>query len=476
MGTLIKKKSKRMEAPGLTRSAKQQGLQMPTAHATPDHTADARMTGVWFGAIVLLYIILRIHSLPIPLDRDEGIFGYAGQRISEGGKPYLDVFDHKPPGVFYVFALALKIFPATAIGIHLFLAIYNLFTLLAVALLIRARFNDRRAWLAGAFCYAVFSASPSIQGFTASTEMLMLLPITLSVLLAVVGKKRNSSGLVILSGAAGAGAFWIKQTSATAVGFAVLYLAFTPWLDTVEAEDSVPRRVRDVMLWLLGAFAISGLITSYFYLVGLFREFWYWSFTHNALYTAQVRLSDTLTADRDALLNILRGDFPIVLLGIAAAVWGWRKRTADAVFVTGFLLFSMAGTFPGFGYAHYFAQLAPAVAIAAGWALSIIPSRRSGRPGAAFYLALIAVAGVPLVVHSDYFVELTPQAFSRKFFNQNPFPESEQLSAFLAAQTTESDHIFIFGSEPQILLEAHRKSASPFAMIYPLTRSFPRYL
>src|SRR4051812_12012355 len=95
-----------------------------------------------FAAIVVVYIAFRFHSLPIPLDRDEGMFGYAGQRILEGGKLYVDAVDHKPPGVFYLYALALSFFPPTAMGIHLFLAIYNFLTLVAVALLLRIRFPN----------------------------------------------------------------------------------------------------------------------------------------------------------------------------------------------------------------------------------------------------------------------------------------------------------------------------------------------
>ncbi|MFH1361666.1 MAG: hypothetical protein ABIH69_03330, partial [bacterium] len=46
--------------------------------------------------IVVVYILLRINIVGIPLDRDEGLFAYAGQVILRGGLPYLDVLEMKP--------------------------------------------------------------------------------------------------------------------------------------------------------------------------------------------------------------------------------------------------------------------------------------------------------------------------------------------------------------------------------------------
>ena len=84
---------------------------------------------VWI-AICLVYILIRLNTVSIPLDRDEGIFGYAGQVILNNGLPYRDVFDHKPPVAFYLNALALLFVPPTSTGIHTFLHVYNFLTLI----------------------------------------------------------------------------------------------------------------------------------------------------------------------------------------------------------------------------------------------------------------------------------------------------------------------------------------------------------
>ena len=430
----------------------------------------------WAGValIALVYGLLRIHALAIPLDRDEGAFGYIGQRILEGGLPYRDGIDHKPPGVFYLYALGLSMVPATASGIHAFLHAYNFLTLAVVMLLLRERFHSRTAVLGGGFCYALFSASPAIQGFTASSEMFMLLPIASCLLLAVAGARRGRWELLLLSGAAGGAAFWIKQTSLTAVAFAPLFLMLRSYLDEGTPADRIlSRRLLDLSAWLGGAAAVSAIVMARFYSAGLFQEFLYWSFTHNVVYTGQVPFSQTLSGLGSAIGGILRGDFPMIVLGLAAVGWGFRSHKTGSAFVLGFLLCSAAGTLPGLAYRHYFAQIAPAVAVAAGWGLSLLAAQFRLRTALAA-AALLAVP--PLAVHADYFVKGTPAEISRTYFGLNPFPESEELAAYLASRTAPQDRIFIFGSEPQILLEAGRRSATPMIMAYPLTRVFPRYL
>jgi hypothetical protein len=91
-----------------------------------------RPAAVAFIVIVALYVALRLPGIGVPLDRDEGVFGYMGQLILDGGLPYRDAVDHKPPVSFYINALALCFVPPTARGIHVFLLVYNFLTLVCI--------------------------------------------------------------------------------------------------------------------------------------------------------------------------------------------------------------------------------------------------------------------------------------------------------------------------------------------------------
>lgn len=386
------------------------------------------------GIITIIYTLLRVNSLGIPLDRDEGVFGYAGQRILEGGLPYLDVVDHKPPGVFYLYALALRFFSPTPQGVHWFLHTYNFLTLLAIWFLMKRRFSSDWAPFWGALCYAVFSASPPIQGFTASTEILMLLPIVISLLLVVETDIRPGVWLLLASGAAGAAAFWIKQTALTSVAFTGFYFATTSRKTDSARVGRLPlEALRRLLWWCAGGAIVTGLIAGYFKAAGIFSEFVYWSFTHNIVYAGQVSLSGNLSAWIQALGTIVREDFVVVGLGFVAVFWNLKRRKAESLFALGFLLFCLAGTLPGLSYAHYFAQIAPAVAVGSGWALSTVSESGAVRSRFAILAVSLALVLVPVWVHRDYFLESTPNRVSRHYFGLNPFPESAELSEYLAS-------------------------------------------
>jgi len=67
----------------------------------------------WAFPILLLVLsyLLHLPSSPhvAPMGADSGIFAYGAEQMLDGKLLYRDVWDHKPPGVFYVNALAILI-------------------------------------------------------------------------------------------------------------------------------------------------------------------------------------------------------------------------------------------------------------------------------------------------------------------------------------------------------------------------------
>ncbi len=428
--------------------------------------------------IVTLYVAMRLPGIAVPLDRDEGTFGLMGQVINRGGLPYHDAIDHKPPAAFYLNALALHFVPPTAEGIHIFVLLYNLLTLVCVFLLAKALFRSVAAALWCAFGYAVFSASPAIQGFTASTEMYSLLPGVVSLLLAVLWAERRRTSLALLSGIAGAIACWTKQTAFTSVLFAFLFLCVAGYSRRDEASAS--RRWPDVLAgpawWLGGATFFSAAVALWFYAHGIYQEFVYWCFTYELSY-ARVPLSETLQTIPHRLTAIGRGDGILAVAGLAVTFWSLDQGKRHGYFLLGFLGLSFLGTIPGYSFRHYFVQLAPAVALAGGYAIFVLLARVR-TPAARTALAalfIVLIPGVSVAANRSYFLNDDPDDISRNFFGDNPFPESPLLATYLAGATRESDRVLIVGSEPQILFYAQRQSPSPFIMFYPLTDANPHY-
>ncbi|MEJ2552166.1 MAG: hypothetical protein P8Z34_15955, partial [Anaerolineales bacterium] len=67
----------------------------------------------WVFPILLLVFSYLRHwpSSPhvAPMGADSGIFAYGAEQMLDGKLLYRDVWDHKPPAVFYVNALAILI-------------------------------------------------------------------------------------------------------------------------------------------------------------------------------------------------------------------------------------------------------------------------------------------------------------------------------------------------------------------------------
>jgi hypothetical protein len=431
---------------------------------------------LWIG-ICLVYILIRLNTVSIPLDRDEGIFGYAGQVILNHGLPYIDVFDQKPPGIFFINAFALLFVPPTATGIHIFLHAYNFLTLIILFLLAKTYTESYTAGLWVAFIYAVFSSSPAVQGFTASTEMFLLLPLSMSLLFAVLAVQKRSIFYSLASGICGALAFFTKQTAAFILVFICLYV-IANLISLVSRKDMSKRTTAAILLgWGAGFLLVVLLISGFYYYHRAFDEFLYWSLTHSLLYSKRSSLSWILSRLYSIGLQIVKGNFFIMFLGFVVSLFACFRKNLKGCFMLGFLLCSFLATVPGTIYNHYFAQLAPAVSMAGGWAvalcLSIIPDGRL-RKCAALIIAA-AIIALPVWAHSGYYYKQSPIEFSRSFFRDNPFPESEDLAEFLAERTSKEDTIFIIGSEPQIFLLSQRQSSTSFALIYPLMSEYPRY-
>lgn len=53
----------------------------------------------WSWVLIGALCLLRLPAVVQPLGPDQGIYAYVGQTIIEGGLPYRDARDQKPPGL-----------------------------------------------------------------------------------------------------------------------------------------------------------------------------------------------------------------------------------------------------------------------------------------------------------------------------------------------------------------------------------------
>lgn len=448
---------------------------------TQDDRNSSGFGGIaWLGllGIVALYVLLRWNLIDIPLERDEGTFGYLGQVINDGGLPYRDAFDMKPPVTFYLYAWALRWIEPTARGVHLFAHGYNLVTLLLLVAVARRFFHANSAALWTGLVFAIYTSTWSVEGFAATTEVFMLLPLTLSLGAAVLAAERQVWFWVMVSGIFGALACWTKQVAAFSVLAILLYILILGWqASSGGVKQRLLRTFNLLMIWLLGGILASLLPMAPFLMTDTFWEFLYWVFLPGLGYAGTgggwslqlIKVGQWLWAG-------LPGDTLPALIGLIGPWFLIHQGKRQSWFVLGFLYLSLLAMVLGHQYPHYFLQLGPAVALAAGWSLHGLTSTLA-KPAwvmASRVLTALLLVGLPVAEHSEYYWSATPAMIARVFFGMNPFPESIPVAEYLRENSTPTDRIFIRGSEPQILFLAERKSATKFVLIYPLYRNSPR--
>jgi len=419
-----------------------------------------------FVPIALLALLLRAPIADVPLERDEGEYAYIAQRWMAGDVPYRDAFDQKPPGTFAVYALILAGLGSSVEAIHWGAQGWTLGTL-ALLFILGRRLDSPTAGGAAAALAAFQLADVGVFGNAANTETFMILPLAAAFLATLEAVARNRPARSLLAGAASAAALLFKQVSLPNLVLCALLL--------------LAARRRAVLLASFAAGAAAALLPAlgYFAAAGAWDPFVDCVLEHNVKYAAQVPLAAYPGAFRTAMARILITSWPVYAL----AAWGLivtvrdrcapraEGRLALAAWTAAALVGVAAG---GFFRPHYFIQLVPGVALLAGLGAADLGRRLPGvrvarwPPHALAALAvLIGLASAPW-----YWRPGDRIAKCRRIYGANPFAEAETVGRFLAEHTRPDERVLIFGSEPQILFHAGRRSATRYIFMYPLTAPF----
>ena len=235
----------------------------------------------WEKLLVLcgaLCVLLPVSPLNMKFSySDSGVFLYTGWRILNGELPYRDVWDHKPPIIFYINALGLAIGDNSRWGVWLielvalFGAAYIGFKLLKKTLGIFAALFSLLLWL--------LSLVYVLQGGNIPTEFTLPLQFSALWLVYRADKSRRPQWMFFLIGLTGASAFFLKQNT---IG---LWIAIVIYLTLKGLMSKQGRQwLRELWFIALGGLAVSLLVVVFFSIQGAFPQFWSAAFEYNFIY------------------------------------------------------------------------------------------------------------------------------------------------------------------------------------------------
>lgn len=209
----------------------------------------------WFvGAYLLLGVALPLLYLSRPLHFDEAIYLAIAEQVANGQALYVDVADHKPPGIYVLAAVAFEVFDAPLYALRLATYAVVAVSALLVAALGR-RLRDRPTGLFAGLLYLLMTYLPHFDGFYFLTEPWAVLTLLVATLLLFDDRR----GTDALAGGSLAVGVLFNQTvflfGAAIIAFHLLKLRY-PDLRTREYLLGTVRRLLTIgsgFLVLLGA-------------------------------------------------------------------------------------------------------------------------------------------------------------------------------------------------------------------------------
>lgn len=181
------------------------------------------------GLLVVVIVLVMLAALPVltyPPGRDQGEFATIASGILAGKTPYTELWNPKPPAVFYVYALFIGLFGPTAAALR-FIDFLLVPAIMALLFWLGGRIAT---WRVGYFAALLFGVFYFTEGFWTLTQNdgIVLLPMTLA--LVAVYRAADTQGRTAVLWAVGAGALaayavWFKYPFALfGVALALGYL------------------------------------------------------------------------------------------------------------------------------------------------------------------------------------------------------------------------------------------------------------
>lgn len=433
---------------------------------------DRCLEAAWIllAVIVLGFVIaIRIRLLGIPLERDEGEYAYAGQLMLQGIPPYKLAYNMKFPGTYAAYALIMALFGQTIVGIHLGLLVVNAATIWLIFLLGR-RLINAMVGIAAAMAYTVLSVSPSVLGLAAHASHFVMLPVLAGTLLLLNEPDGRNFERLFVSGLLYGTGLLMKQPAVFFILFGALYLLS----NDLRRKCGWKRIVLQNLTFDLGAIVPFGIACLFLWRAGVFDKFWFWTINYAWQYGTLVPLrvgAKLCSETASEVLSFTWALWTLAGLGVIGGLWDQRRR-ANAVFLVGFLAFSLAAFSAGFYFReHYYIFVLPAVSLFAGVAITTVSNlagRRNSLVRFAPLLLFCAALGQPILAARKFYIELSPAEMSHMIYGANPFLESVRVAQYLRDHTEAGDTIAVLGSEPQIYFYSRRHSATGYIYTYEL--------
>lgn len=471
------------------------------------------------GALGLVFL-RALPNLRFPLGRDQATYCQIAQQLLHGQLLYRDLWDNKPPGIFFLYVPFVKLSGPVmwCVGamdvVWLLLFSYCLF-----------RFVERYLGAPAAALAVLFNAGwHSTQGYVhAGQPEVWLMLCIFSAFLGLSLTSRYPRARCFIVGLLLGAAFWLKYNAVIFFPFVLL----VPFLDFSEL-DRAPRRVKlriPFHSWLSQAcFAGAGFmlavsaVLSYLWLAGVWPWFWEEQFEVLPRYGAMVFARAHplwLIAIFQTYRHLQPWNEAVVAVALAIA-WKRRELSATApIFLMGLAGYTLTAS-QGRFHPYYFETTYPFIAMCWGyvWVRTFQGFRAVSRAFArrnwqlARVMLWLVFANLIYAGSIREIFRIDEQYRSFAFWRREPersyteylwqlelekFHDQMAIIDYLKTDSAPQDAVYVWGTAPAINFLSQRRSVSRFVsnlglispwgperwraeLVRDLTRTPPRFI
>jgi hypothetical protein len=400
--------------------------------------------------------------------RDSGVFLYVGWRFLNGDTLYRDVWDHKPPLIYFVDALGIILSPGSLWGVWLLQFLFVFFTLFFVYKLLDREFGIYAA-LAGSIVLTSGLLTIVEKGNVTEEYALVFQALCFWLLIKTCRKDfplRDSFWIGVLGGFA----FNFKQTT---IGIWITYTLFLLVIRLIQKR--LP--VKDLLSLLIGWLVPSIVLSLYLAGQGAFADFWEQAFLYNFVYIGKHEGIRRLIPVFIKGFAYLRNGWVLylALLGWSAGLaYAWLKRRDLFRQAHPLILIALVNlpievffiTISGRSILHYYLTPLPVMAILVGALAYTLPflvgevlrteSQKVLRWTPGIMLAVILLGQIGQVTYYPSYVRV---------LRDNDYAP---VIEYVSDNTNEGDRILLIGAESVVNFLARREAPTRYVYQYPL--------
>jgi Dolichyl-phosphate-mannose-protein mannosyltransferase len=412
--------------------------------------------------ILVATAVLRCQFLDIPLERDESLYSYLGKLALNGGKPYFDFYEMKPPIMFYSYALLVGIFGYSAFGIHLAATAVSLANIYFIFRITQKIGPTAAAHLA-AITYAIWSLAGGVSGTHLLSENIQILWALPAILIAINPLKTLTIKQLLAIGFLLSMSFMVKQTS----GVLALVLGFY-WLSSWFSERKTTPfwAYFKPILWTIAGFILPIIVAIIgLWAIGSGQDAAFWLLEYPRLYSSELSSDEAKMAFglmQKLVLTDYKGYFIAALLGILAVFFSKKTLSEKVLLISWAVLTTLTVGLGRRFYGHYWLLALPILSILGSLffqEMSIRLRQKMGNIEAKTVLFIGFLWSIHAIFTlNDYYINPNLTDISRKFSPGNPYVEHQVLSNYLQNTLKPTDRLAVFGSDPQYFIYLNKIS------------------